>query len=218
MHRTASGAHDRLFFSPRGRDALHAHPDSSTPWPQFTTTMPTGHELGVDVADVHRLRRLSSVSRRYTEPPKRKRSPLVTFFHWYTSWAIPGLGMFSEAYIIFSLGLTRPLQAVVHPECFVTHAACTADLTHVQNYIQIAGIAVGMAALPVRLAAAPAAACCCVLLAVSTTPRTPTPTTRQPIICGWAYIRLMMCAAPLAHLPTPPCVLYARYAGVWRAG
>jgi hypothetical protein len=52
--------------------------------------------------------------------------------------------MFSEAYIIFSLGLTRPLQAVVHPECFVTHTACTADLTHVQNYIQIIGIAVGM--------------------------------------------------------------------------
>jgi hypothetical protein len=57
--------------------------------------------------------------------------------------AIPGLGMFSEAYIIFSLGLTKPLQKAMFPTCFKTHYDCPEAITHVQNYIQICGIIVG---------------------------------------------------------------------------
>lgn len=52
-------------------------------------------------------------------------------------------GMFSEAYIIFSLGLTKPLQTAQFPTCFKTHEDCSEELTHVQNYIQICGIIVG---------------------------------------------------------------------------
>jgi hypothetical protein len=51
--------------------------------------------------------------------------------------------MFSEAYIIFSLGLTKPLQKAMFPTCFASHEACSTQLTHVQNYIQLCGIIVG---------------------------------------------------------------------------
>lgn len=51
--------------------------------------------------------------------------------------------MFSEAYIIFSLGLTKPLQKAMFPSCFSSHADCSTQLTHVQNYIQLCGIIVG---------------------------------------------------------------------------
>lgn len=51
--------------------------------------------------------------------------------------------MFSEAYIIFSLGLTKPLQTAMFPTCFKTHDDCKETITHVQNYIQIVGIIVG---------------------------------------------------------------------------
>ena len=45
--------------------------------------------------------------------------------------------MFSEAYIIFSLGLIKPFQAVMFPECFKTFDACPESLVHTQNYIQV---------------------------------------------------------------------------------
>jgi hypothetical protein len=74
---------------------------------------------------------------------KQRQSCVSEWWHWYTAWAIPGLGMFSEAYIIFSLGLTKPLQTAMFPTCFGTHDDCKEHITHVQNYIQIVGIIVG---------------------------------------------------------------------------
>jgi MFS family permease len=32
----------------------------------------------------------------------------------------------------------------MHPDCFETHTACKAEETHVSNYLQIAGIILGM--------------------------------------------------------------------------
>ena len=34
------------------------------------------------------------------------------------SWAIPGMGMFCEAYYIFSVGNVKPLWAAQWPKCF----------------------------------------------------------------------------------------------------
>jgi hypothetical protein len=42
----------------------------------------------------------------------RKQNPVMAAINWYLRWAIPGLGMFSEAYIIFSIGLIKPFQMV----------------------------------------------------------------------------------------------------------
>ena len=52
--------------------------------------------------------------------------------------------MFSAAYIIFSIGLIRPLQEAVFPDCFATHAACGERQTHAMGYAQIGGIIAGM--------------------------------------------------------------------------
>jgi hypothetical protein len=88
---------------------------------------------GLDVADVHRLERLTSLAtmERYTkheEPKKGKRSMLRAAFDWWAAWSVPGLGMFSEAYIIFSIGLIKPFQQAMHPTCFKTHESCSFEL------------------------------------------------------------------------------------------
>ena len=42
----------------------------------------------------------------------------IQAFKWVTSWAIPGLGMFSEAYFIFSIGNIKPILADQYPACW----------------------------------------------------------------------------------------------------
>lgn len=42
----------------------------------------------------------------------------LSFFKWICSWAIPGLGMFSEAYFVFSIGNIKPLLADQYPACW----------------------------------------------------------------------------------------------------
>lgn len=64
---------------------------------------------------------------------------------WYLTWAIPGLGMFSEAYIIFSSGQIGGFQATMWPTCYKTYKDCDKNMVqHVASYIQIIGIMAGM--------------------------------------------------------------------------
>jgi hypothetical protein len=51
--------------------------------------------------------------------------------------------MFSEAYIIFSIGLIKPLQSAEYPTCFKSHEACSSNLAKVENYVLLVGIIVG---------------------------------------------------------------------------
>ena len=51
-------------------------------------------------------------------PPEPKRGPLSTAFWWWLSWAIPGLGMFTEAYFLFAIGNIEPLLAILYPNCW----------------------------------------------------------------------------------------------------
>lgn len=51
--------------------------------------------------------------------------------------------MFSEAYIIFSIGLIKPLQSAEYPTCFKTHEVCSPNQQKVENYILLVGIIVG---------------------------------------------------------------------------
>ena len=66
--------------------------------------------------------------------------------HWYGSFAVPGLGMFCEAYIIFSVGNIADFQKVLYPTCFDTFENCPRKVVEqkIDSYIQIAGIMVGM--------------------------------------------------------------------------
>ncbi|GAX74530.1 hypothetical protein CEUSTIGMA_g1979.t1 [Chlamydomonas eustigma] len=70
---------------------------------------------------------------------------VLSWLSWYLGWALPGLGMFSVAYFIFSVGEIKVFQQVMYPDCFITFTSCDAKLVqHVSDYIQICGIIAGM--------------------------------------------------------------------------
>lgn len=67
-------------------------------------------------------------------------------WHRYLAIALPGLGMFCEAYIIFSVGNISSLQKTIWPDCFETFKVCPQNVIDqkIDSYIQIAGIMFGM--------------------------------------------------------------------------
>eukprot|EP00977_Amphora_coffeiformis_P019979 scaffold7729_cov172-Amphora_coffeaeformis.AAC.8 len=56
----------------------------------------------------------------------------------------PGLGLFGESYLLFSIGTLQPLWTILFPTCFVTHETCRAAALHVVSYGTVLGIIVGM--------------------------------------------------------------------------
>jgi len=77
---------------------------------------------------------------------ERKRNPLYKFVKWWLSWAIPGMGMFSEAYIIFAIGNIKPLLAIDYPNCWGSAEPPDCNQKAVQNAsnVEICGIIGGM--------------------------------------------------------------------------
>jgi MFS family permease len=63
---------------------------------------------------------------------------------WFASWMIPGMGMFLEAYYIFSIGNIKPLLKAEYPSCYKDFKTCGKTLTQIPEYIQIVGIICGM--------------------------------------------------------------------------
>ncbi|GBF98449.1 proton phosphate symporter [Raphidocelis subcapitata] len=125
-----------------GRDG-----SASTHVERTASAMTTGS--GMDAHGLRVLGRLASIQtmEAYSkpEPARRKKRALpMAALRWWAAWAIPGIGMFSEAYIIFSIGLIKPFQKAAFPDCFETHTACSVEETHVMNFIQIGGIIIGM--------------------------------------------------------------------------
>lgn len=61
------------------------------------------------------------------DPSEEEDIPLLYFhsfyscFKWLCSWMIPGLGMFSEAYFIFSIGNIKPILGKQFPNCWTAH-------------------------------------------------------------------------------------------------
>ncbi|KAL6760417.1 proton/phosphate symporter, splice variant a [Haematococcus lacustris] len=77
--------------------------------------------------------------------PNVRRSGIRGALDWYLAWALPGMGMFSEAYIVFSSGQVGTFQQVMYPTCFVDVVDCDDALVkHVASYILICGIMAGM--------------------------------------------------------------------------
>ncbi|KAK9814173.1 hypothetical protein WJX72_001627 [[Myrmecia] bisecta] len=70
--------------------------------------------------------------------------PILGFLQWVCSWVVPGLGMFSEAYFIFSVGNLKDLFTQEYPKCWKTHKTCPQNLLDSVSYSQIAGIILGM--------------------------------------------------------------------------
>ena len=63
------------------------------------------------------------------------------------SWFIPGMGMFCEAYFIFSIGNIKQIFPYEYPDCWSTHKTCTVNTTRAPDYMQIVGIIFGMCTL-----------------------------------------------------------------------
>ena len=61
------------------------------------------------------------------DPSEEEDIPLLyfhsffSFFKWLCSWGIPGPGMFSEAYFIFSIGNIKPILIQQYPQCWGKH-------------------------------------------------------------------------------------------------
>jgi len=63
------------------------------------------------------------------------------------SWFIPGLGMFCEAYFVFSIGNIGPFFPYEYPKCWKDYKTCNKTTTQVPSYVQIIGIIFGMCTL-----------------------------------------------------------------------
>ena len=49
---------------------------------------------------------------------QQRRNPAKPFLDWVLSFAIPGIGMFMEAYFIFSVGNVKPIWQEQYPLCW----------------------------------------------------------------------------------------------------
>ena len=56
----------------------------------------------------------------------------------------PGLGLFGESYLLFSIGTLQPLWRLVFPTCFDTNEICRPWLLHTVSYAVVVGVITGM--------------------------------------------------------------------------
>jgi MFS family permease len=64
-------------------------------------------------------------------------------YRWWTECAWPGLGLFGESYLLFSIGILKPLWQELYPTCF-TYETCSARLLRSLTYSVVLGIITGM--------------------------------------------------------------------------
>uniref|UniRef100_A0A7S4HRG1 Major facilitator superfamily (MFS) profile domain-containing protein n=1 Tax=Odontella aurita TaxID=265563 RepID=A0A7S4HRG1_9STRA len=66
---------------------------------------------------------------------------------WLRESAWPGLGLFGESYILFSVGTLRPVWEMLYPDCFAGNdggGVCTDNLLHSLAYGVVLGVILGM--------------------------------------------------------------------------
>lgn len=106
----------------------------------------------VEETDIVPLARLHSNNHDFTVHDKeeeKRQNPIIRFFKWWGSWAVPGMGMFSEAYILFAIGNIAPLLAINYPNCYGTAEPSDCNQTAADNdsNIEICGVIGGMLTL-----------------------------------------------------------------------
>lgn len=102
--------------------------------------------------DVAPISRFHSNDHNFAVPKDEKeklRNPVIKFAQWWGSWAVPGLGMFSEAYILFAIGNIKPLLKIDYPNCFGSAEPPDCNQSAVSNAsnIEICGVIGGMLVL-----------------------------------------------------------------------
>ena len=56
----------------------------------------------------------------------------------------PGLGLFGESYLLFSVGTLQPLWAILFPNCFATEDTCRSWVLNSVSYAVVLGVICGM--------------------------------------------------------------------------
>jgi MFS family permease len=80
------------------------------------------------------------------------------FRHWLVGSAWPGLGLFGESYLLFSIGTLKPIWEELFPQCFATDRnddeeeegqgdGCPDGLVHSLTYSVVLGVILGMVLL-----------------------------------------------------------------------
>lgn len=62
-------------------------------------------ERSLTTQDIQVLSSLKSANYDLIQEPPHSRNPAMMFLRWWASWAIPGAGMFSEAYMVSCVGV-----------------------------------------------------------------------------------------------------------------
>eukprot|EP00978_Attheya_sp_CCMP212_P026790 scaffold88801_cov55-Attheya_sp.AAC.5 len=87
----------------------------------------------------------SDISRHSNIMPRSSaRSLRYRIQQWWTEAAWPGMGLFGESYLLFSIGTLRPLWQVLYPDCFFDADVCHPKLVYSLSYTVVVGIILGM--------------------------------------------------------------------------
>jgi hypothetical protein len=65
-------------------------------------------------------------------------------FFFVKEYIWPGLGLFGESYLLFSIGTLKPLWEIIFADCFVTMESCSPRLVHSLTYSVVLGVILGM--------------------------------------------------------------------------
>ncbi|KAI7844838.1 hypothetical protein COHA_001492 [Chlorella ohadii] len=124
--------------------------DAAPPLSRAPSTVHSVHLRDLKPGDLFAISRLRITNRDLEEPPPPPhRNPVVRALRWWRSWALPGAGMFIEAWMIFAIGNIKPLLAIDMPNCFGHQQPYSCDQTASDSvtYVEVSGIIVGMLAL-----------------------------------------------------------------------
>lgn len=70
-------------------------------------------------------------------------NPLWPLQAYLRTYALPGLGLFTEGYVLFAIGNLKTLFSASYPSCWATFTSCSRALTQSTDYLQIVGIVGG---------------------------------------------------------------------------
>ncbi|KAL4424952.1 hypothetical protein ABPG77_009681 [Micractinium sp. CCAP 211/92] len=117
--------------------------------PSSVHSVHLSHLKPQELRTISRLRFTTHDLEEAPPPPPRPRNAIVRAFRWWRSWAVPGMGMFVEAWMIFAIGNILPLLAINYPYCFgrTQPASCNKSAADAVTYIEVCGIILGMLVL-----------------------------------------------------------------------
>jgi len=63
---------------------------------------------------------------------------------WWKECVWPGLGLFGESYLLFSIGTLTPLWELLFQDCLIEYSTCRPSLRHALTYTIVLGVISGM--------------------------------------------------------------------------